>query len=345
MIDDVEHAISGDEQGRSWFISTHDGVEDNAISRAIGTIIFLSNEEILEVLGSAFVVGYNGSVALCMCATHSLEHAFKDDDRMRHGSHWNPPIDEPEPYRYRDPKQIKVFFDIDGVAITCDIVSLNFISGNDVAIFLAKCPDESFKFRDKFALDLAVPRIGDEVAVAGNLIEFDRGPDGSYLVEQKLHMRHGLVSSIEFWRTMPGQHSVFYTTIPIPGGMSGSPVLLAPSNGKVAAVCGIVSSDLSSPEAYESQWIAGRSAISMLWPAYGLGILGISEPNGSARNFSLKDMLEIGFIENATSRATLKLSQNKNSSVIRYEDAIHGMFELKTTGNPNAQDTDPASEP
>ena len=49
----------------------------------------------------------------------------------------------------------------------------------------------------------------------------------------------------EFGKTMREQSSVFYTTIPVTGGMSGSPVFTLPEPNAPIIVCGMVSSDFS----------------------------------------------------------------------------------------------------
>jgi hypothetical protein len=151
-------------------------------------------------------------------------------------------------------------------------------------------------------------------------------------------MRNGVVTGNDFGKTMPGQSFVYYTTIPVPPGMSGSPVLVQPEVGGPMVVCGVVSSDLSPKEAYSSFLQPGRSAISMLWPSIGLGLVGAPENSDAEQYFSIADMITTKFVDDRTVSAKVSISQSKTATRIYYEDIVHGKALLTGIGHPLAAD-------
>lgn len=162
---------------------------------------------------------------------------------------------------------------IDGEVVNCKVEQLNYISNYDVAVFTIYNPDENLSFFNHVELDLAVPHVGDVVAVLANDISLESAGDGQGHVTQSLHMRFGTVTEVNWDKsTLPGQSMYFQTTIPFTPGMSGAPVMLAPEKGANVAICGVVSADLSEPDAFKLMTVAGRSSVSMVWPAMGFGL-------------------------------------------------------------------------
>jgi hypothetical protein len=217
---------------------------------------------------------------------------------------------------------------------------LNYIDGNDIALITVVAPDGRDLFHDRLALNFAVPQVGTEVAVLANDIMHapQEGQQGQ--IGLRFQVRHGIVTKIEFEpkEMLQGQSSLFYTTIPVPAGMSGSPVLASPVPGAPMTVCGIVSSDRSPEESNNSFLVPGESAISMLWPSYGLGINAQEDDSVAPVYYSVADLARIGFLDDRTSAARLHIQQSKQLTRILYEDAVHGRVLLQTTGHPNARD-------
>jgi hypothetical protein len=54
--------------------------------------------------------------------------------------------------------------------------------------------------------------------------------------------------------------------------MSGGAIVAKPQRDQNLILLGIISADISPPEAFESFLVPGNSAASMLWPALGLGL-------------------------------------------------------------------------
>lgn len=308
--------------------------ENDSERRVVGTLLAASDDLDLNVLGTAFVVGAAGQLALCMCAAHSLERALALESARRHASAWTIPPDAMGAPRYASFERVHVVFLVDREVVTCRVRDFSYIGGNDLALLTVEAPEGRSMFSERLALDLAVPRIGDEVAVLTNHIELEQGDSnlGSFSLE--LQMRHGVVTEVNFGRTMPGQSGVFYTSIPAHGGMSGSPVLRPPKLGEPLTVCGVLSSDLSPAEAFNDFLVSGRSAMSMLWPAHALGITARHE-NGS-QHFSFGELLAAKFLDDHTVDATVVAVQRRDQTIIVYKDSVYGGVELKVTGHPNA---------
>ena len=75
--------------------------------------------------------------------------------------------------------------------------------------------------------------------------------------------------------------------------MSGGPVFLYDASmGGPKQVCGIVSTDMSGPEAFEDPSIDGDSVVSPVWPAAALNVRG---PNQEL--ITLKDLVERGAVK------------------------------------------------
>jgi hypothetical protein len=227
-------------------------------------------------------------------------------------------------------------FNIAGTAVVCDVEQFNYIQGNYLSLISVACSEGRNLFQDRFPVSFAVPSVGTEIAVISNRIALTP-QEGSAKISLSLQMRHEVVTDVEFRKGIAGQSSVFYTTIPVSGGMSGSPVIAWSGPDTPAIVCGVVSSDLSPEESHRSFLVPGRSAISMLWPSYGLGINVRRDATAAAEHCSIADLVRMKFIDDRTLSARVEiLNQDKDWTEIAYGDSVHGSFVLRVTSHPNA---------
>lgn len=331
--------VPSDVGGRNWVASFPSGDGNPIEKHVIATLIAADDDLQTWVLGTAFVVAASGNRAVCMCAAHSLEQVAKFENARRHQSMWVPPPDLVKvATKHLSPKRMHAIFQMDGQLVVCAAGQLNYVAGYDVAIFEVVAPDERAMFHKHIALDFAIPRVGAEVAILTNDITHTPLPDHAGELELRHQMRSGVVTEVAFEPAMQGQSFVFYTTIPATPGMSGSPAVFPSGIGTPVRACGVVSSDLSPLEAFSSFGVAGRSAISMVWPALGLGILGRTDDDDVPRYYSLAEMKRAGFIDDRTQDAKVSLFQSKEITQILYEDDLYGRVLLELNGHPNARE-------
>lgn len=263
-------AIPGDELGRSWVVA-YPNAGRGPESNALATLAMVNDAGELVILGNAFVIKSLGDKAICCAAAHSFD-AAKHQQIARGGRDYfhMPPDFRPMGPEYINVNEVFVTFLVDGQVVQCSIEQLNYIANNDLAVF-SVAVREGTPFRSHFAVDLAVPQVGDVVAVIANHITVEPGEeDGQFRVQQVFQMRQGTVTEVVWdMSILPGQSFYFQTTIPFTPGMSGAPIFKAPREGETLRVCGVVSSDFSLDEARTNMLVPGRSTASMLWPAMG----------------------------------------------------------------------------
>lgn len=327
----------GDPEQRSWVIANKSDDAPPIEQSCIVTLIAGSDNAELHVLGTAFVVGVSGNRALCICAAHSLEHVKRLENERDTSSYWYAPPDlAGGKVDYIKTERITAVVFADKEPVQCEVDQLNYVGGNDLALITVVAP-ESHEFSGQFAVDFAVPVVGTQVMLLCNQIEQIAGQEeGRGLLRLSFHARQGVVTAVDFGRGLPGQSASFYTTIPTTGGMSGSPVVALGGLGEAIKVIGMVSSDLSPDEAFGSFLVAGRSAMAMMWPVFGLGVDGANEGDTEPRYYSFTDLVASGFVDNRTTAAQVQVEQRRDRTKILYADAQHGRFLLETTGHPKA---------
>ncbi|RWD63956.1 hypothetical protein [Mesorhizobium sp.] len=267
------HPLPGDDLGRFWVAATPDHASPKEKNVLVTLVAADENGELL-VLGNAFVIYAGGNKAICMAAAHSFDR-IKYQQMIMSGRHYYHMVDDfrPDVIEFVKTEEIFAFLVIDDVVVNCKVEQLNYIANYDVAVFTIYNPDENLSFSNHVELDLAVPHVGDVVAVLANDISLESAGDGQGQLTQSLHMRYGTVTEVNWDKSpLPGQSMYFQTTIPFTPGMSGAPVMLAPEKRANVAICGVVSADLSEPEAFNLMTVAGRSSVSMIWPALGFGL-------------------------------------------------------------------------
>lgn len=310
------------------------GIERNIIATLIGW----NGNNNAFIYGGAFVIAQCGNQAICLCAAHSI-----DDYRTRSKSNSTsnnipPPLATASPMNEpMSTDRLHVFFLIDGKPEVCSVDQLNYIGGNDIALFTAVAKNGRNIFRNNFAVDLAVPTIGQEVGVMANIVTHKLNSSGESELSTNFEFRVGKVTEVEFGRgTLFGQNQIFRTTIPVTPGMSGCPVVSIGKEGDPLSAIGVVSSDFSPIESFSKTQSAGSSTMSMLWPAMGLRLNG--KTSTKAGNYSALEMANEGFISDQTSAAKVEIVNDGETTKIVYRDAIHGAYSLKTITAPVSED-------
>jgi hypothetical protein len=256
--------------GRKWLSA--ELAEPSKFDSLLLTMIGQSSDGTVTVVGNAFIIYANGRDALCLTAAHNFEFLKSLSKAGSLQSHPTLPRD----FEFRGTQYIKTdgctaMWTYQDRPYICKLTKINYIENYDVAVFTARSEETAPPFSGRLALDLRMPRLGDEVAVLAHRLDYEAFSDGGGSLQRSLLFRLGTVSESTTSADRMKQTFSFETTIPIMPGLSGSPIVVMPEIGKPLTVCGVVSSDSSLSEAFESTSIAGQSRGAALWPCAGLG--------------------------------------------------------------------------
>lgn len=310
--------IPNDSLGRYW-VQGQWTEEPNREKGIFATLVSISEDGEILILGSAFVIFGNGPSAICLGAAHSFERV-KRAERLRsaHGYFNVSPDFREQGHTYVSPDKMRACFVINGQPILCRIGQLNYVENFDVVTFLVLAPEGQSIFNSHVAINLTMPRAGDEIAVLVNDTQIENKFDGVATCSQRFEMRLGMVTEVVVGRSyLPGLSSYFRTTIPVTGGMSGAPVLIKPVVGQSMIVCGVVSTDDSPLSSFSSFLVSGNSAASMLWPAMGLGLT-LSIPPDDARHVFLGDLLQKKILDNRSLGTMVCVRYSSEATQVHY---------------------------
>lgn len=276
----------------------------------------------LRILGSAFVIVARDNYAICMGASHSFEEIAHRQRRQKGTSD----LHMSEHFRIRkqkyvDTSEIKALYIPDGKPYICEISQLNYIDDFDIAVFVIQLDAKGVKFDTQLAVTLSSPNVGDQViAISQNFLVEQKG-DGEGTMQRSLAVLMGTVTEVVWDRSyLPGQSLFFRTTIPIKGGMSGSPVLLQPITGDKLTAVGVVSSDISDESSFVNFRIPGQSAVSMIWPAMSFGIHAPKDEHSAPSFTNLMSLLDSGIIDSDRKNVSLKIEYSPDDVAIEYGD-------------------------
>ncbi len=332
-------SIRNDPRGRSWTISRPSG--PNRSTQALATLVSIDEDGHPSVLGTAFVIYGHQDKAICVGASHSFE-GIKQRFLQRSGRvDANVPVDfRPTGPVLFETNEVHAMVVVADEPIACKIIGYNAIENYDVCVFGLKAPDGFKPFDLKFALDLAVPQVGDEIAALVNQIELEPQRSGVSKLSQDFHLRHGVVTKVSWdhgdTSYLGGQRFVIKTTIPVEGGMSGSPLLQKTEQDDVMKACGVLSSNWPNREASESFHVAGDSTASMLWPAAGLFLPVTLEGSVNPKWALIGELLSAGYFDNRSSEVDVLAEGNSEKIEIWYCDRRPGLertVNLTTTGH------------
>ncbi|MCO5083965.1 MAG: hypothetical protein M9955_20195 [Rhizobiaceae bacterium] len=291
-------------------------------AQALGMLIFPSGDGI-AVLGHAPIIATSGPFAVCFAAAHSVDAIQLDQQRQKGWSEFNLSPD----FRSRKTRVIDVsksvcFFDVGGSAQTAMLVGMHYVENFDIAAVGVSVIGDARLPQHRLALDLTPPEVGETVfALVNEIASVDVSTSERLETEitLKSHCRVGKVTAVHASGPLPGQTMTFRTTIPVTPGMSGAPICRLPetASGKLA-ICGIVSSDISAPEAFVDRRIAGNSTATMIWPSMGLRLpFRLDDAPALA---SLGVGLQLGAFDDRTKAGTLTVEESAEVTRVTYID-------------------------
>jgi hypothetical protein len=315
-------SLTTDHAGRRWVSAQFEGATD--IDEILVNIFFVDEDLTSHAVGNGFVILDQGSSAICLTASHNFDYIKRLQKKHKPSEHPSlPPDFAHRGTEYLDTRGIHVLFVRDKKSVFCKIHQMNYQAGYDVAVFSIQfdsTDNSPASFTGKAAVDLAMPIVGDEVAMLGyHLTHTERG-GGNFELERRLQFFHGVVTAVTPGPTRMGQSFCFETTIPIAPGLSGSPILKKPSLGGPVTVAGVASFDFSTDEAFKSFLVAGNSNVACLWPSLALGITAQDPKTGSARFSSIYEFVSIGAVDVKTKGVEFKVDSDNTHTRIMYVD-------------------------
>lgn len=231
------------------------------------------------LIGSGFLVVATGGYGIVLTASHNIEGVVDVQGvrRLKHAS----ALDEFCSRQVQlDRNRIHAILWSDPFT-TCDVVGLSGSNSIDVAA-LAIVPNsvqQPGSLELKYKIDTNLPSVGEEVYIFGpfhNEIAQDdvviNDNIGFCRIYREWLLRRGRVKNIYPLGRSPCNWCCIETTIPVPPGLSGSPLLVRRGDQYVA--CGVMTYDASDHDA-EGNWeISGSSFATPLWLAMGIKVPG-----------------------------------------------------------------------
>ncbi len=347
---DALPTLAQDTLGRRWVQATID--EPHTFDEILVTLLYAEEDGTSHTIGNGFVVYEHANAALCITASHNFEYIKQLQRRRRVQSHPSlPPDFALRGLEYLDTTGMHALYVRNKKPVFCKVDQINYQGNYDAAVFAIhfdRTPDTPEGFLGRAAIDLAMPQVGDEVALLGHeLIQSDRGA-GMFQLERRLQFFFGFVTGVVPGPARMGQSFCFETTIPIKAGLSGSPILKKPTIGGPMTVAGVASFDVSSQEAFTSFLVAGNSSATCLWPALALGSIARTENSEHGRFISLNELVQSGAIESKTEGVSVELNTSTGNTVIVYSDrrvVPPASIALTTPANPQIEMAVPVANP
>jgi hypothetical protein len=226
-----------------------------------------SGESVL--LGSGFLLLSQGSIALCATAAHVIAFAADVQQPLRESERRYEELFGLAPRnRLRiEPESFRAIW-LDSAGRPHALIALQVCRSNEndvAAVWLSPQHGDDCEIQfphAAFPVGPSLPARGSEVVAVGHLaqpigIQVVEGEQRSYRLERTLGLRWGHVSDVDEVGTYMGIGPNFTTTIPLPPGASGAPIFEKAEAGEPMVVRGLVSSDLSPPDAFDDTTLAG----------------------------------------------------------------------------------------
>ncbi|MCC2973268.1 serine protease [Massilia sp. IC2-476] len=222
---------------------------DEAVFNALIAICIERDANWYEAVGTGFVVGAGGTVALVVSAAHVFEQIHRRQNPRDVEKHTVFNTLHPSPQKLDlDPEKVFGFVFRNGQAHRLKFLNLHYELRSDFAMFEAMSIDANPQpiFTHNIGVDDELPTIGTAIEGIGfkHMIFAPHMDGGSLKIKFAacLTRRTGTVSEVHPAGNMRLKVPCFTATFPIFGGMSGGPVLKIGSANAPAA-CGLLSSD------------------------------------------------------------------------------------------------------
>lgn len=279
-----------------------------------------------ELIGTGFILSAQGKNALVMTAAHNFDFARKIQKPKRI-SH---PSTLPEFQVHKgeifsvDKDKLGAVYISDEHIDTCQIKGVTVVPELDIALCAIQLQEHciEIQFKDNFALDTRSPEIGDDIVVIGysglKMLKQKVYSNKSrfFQIQQKIEMLRGKVTEVSNSGLRNSNWPCFETTIPIVGGMSGSPVVYLGDADSSITVCGVVSKDISPKEAFNSFYVSGHSIMAQIWPSiflpFGCELEGENKPFES----NIYDLIKKRIIKDAgNAPENSKMVKNNDNTI------------------------------
>lgn len=260
-------------QGWEWNEALPEGISE--FNDGLIALLAFDPDRAPRFIGTGFIVAATGSQATAITAAHNFhEGVHKVQVLPRH----NPTalaefLPEVELVNL-DRKNIRAIYRIGDRVEACVLRFAAWDKGSDIAVFTLEAQDAADEtlFGCFHRLESVNPAVGDLIAVAGfadlsATTEFVDSDKQKINLGRRLVLRAGRVKAVHMEGHILCRGPCIETTIPVFGGMSGSPAGLIPEqNGQTFVPFGVVSSDPDEPVAIKNDRSRPGSSIISLLP-------------------------------------------------------------------------------
>lgn len=247
---------------------------DHGLERGILSLLAFSPDRSPQLIGTAFIIEAQGKSAVAMTAAHNLEAIRKVQNPYDyHHASALPEFLGSKQLISLKCEDVRAIYRVGDRVECCPITwALSDLKG-DLAALGIKVQDEDnyLPLNESFLLDNPIPKIGDEVCLLGyadmNITDEVQDSKGfeSFKMSQRLILRRGKITRIYDDKHTLRNRSCIQTSIPVFGGVSGSPLFMMGESGPSMKPFALISSDSQVP--YEIKYnrsVAGDSIAVLL---------------------------------------------------------------------------------
>jgi len=266
------------------------------LQQEVFTIVTLDEAGIPHVAGCAAIISNQGRQAICLTARHIFQSIFNLQTSSRHRGPSFPVPDDRKLFDltpWLDDKQVRAMCVIDGVGHLCDITSLCVLPPLDIAVIVVDVPKGNpAMFGEVLGLNSDPLPVGTEVIlVSYKTQKMDRIDERTY--NRDIAIRIGRITAVEISGSGLVRAPVYIMSMPADAGMSGAPVFIYdPTMQGPKQICGVISGDMSLPEAFEDAAVDGESVASLIWTAAALNVR-----DEQKKLVTLKELAERGHVK------------------------------------------------
>ncbi|MCK4704406.1 MAG: hypothetical protein KAT90_02905, partial [Gammaproteobacteria bacterium] len=248
-----------------------------------------------KILGTAFPIAASDNHTMFLTANHVIEEGFKNSSHYsekRNARRLNHiPGPDNEPYELManwvsQTDDLWCLLALGNKLVQCIATGICLRPPLDMALLILDTShlEEITKI---FQINSNILNVGDEIVIT-SLITKDNTRD--------LVARHGVITEVKSNGTLISA-PVYRTNIPIEAGASGGPVFKYTGDfDGHKEVVGVITSDISKPEAFNDPSVDGDSYVSIICSASPLQIT-----NTDGEMFTFQEMCKNGFIQDAGS--------------------------------------------
>lgn len=259
-----------------------------------------------SLVGTGFIIAASPQSALVVTAAHNLEGMTKAQTpwTLSHPSALPEFAVGSTQGLSLDRQFFRAVYKKNSTVEFCVIGQVSWVPELDIALLSIHPQEQTDRevFGDAVRIDSAIPREGQGVfMIAYDKMEvqdqtIDEAGHISSTLARVVALRRGVISAVHLRGTRLSTWPCFETTIPTDPGMSGGMFIWPGEGDQKIVACGVLSSDVSSPDAWKDFRVAGQSNGAMLWPAMGLTIDATDEMGVDPLRVFLHDLVRKGVV-------------------------------------------------